>query len=98
MNQSDDVLGFSREARRGGRACGLCFDLLLALNEELLAEGVSGDPAELGRRNQAVLSGERPCPLQETCEKYQRALQRGARTVQGEPHQLEFWNLLGGNR
>lgn len=85
-----DVAGFSREARQGQDRGGLCFDLLMALDDELKAEEIINDPGELQRRYRAVVNGDRPCPLQESCEKYRRALARGARVAAGQPRQLQL--------
>lgn len=92
MNILDrDVAGLSREARQGGQDRGrICFDLLVALDDEMKAEGITGNPGELQRRNWAVLRGERPCPLQDRCEKYHRALVRGAQVVRCRPYQLRL--------
>ena len=91
MDPADDVLGFSHEARAGtdhGR--GLCLDLLLALNDELLAQDIVGRPAELERSYAAVISGRRYCPLQGNCPRYQRAQQVGKRFINQAPRQLRL--------
>ena len=60
-----DVLGFSREAR--GFGAGVCLAALLALSEEMAAEGIAGDPAELSRRYAQIRSFARACPAATTC-------------------------------
>lgn len=51
----DDPLGLSHEARAGpGR--GLCLDLLMALNDELLAQGITGRPVGCGGEGGSVES------------------------------------------
>lgn len=92
MDPADDVLGLSREARAGtdhGR--GLCLDLLLALNDSLLAQGIVGRPVELQRRYGAVMAGRSPCPLQPDCPRYQRAVNAGKRIIGQQPRQLRLW-------
>ncbi|MBU0492804.1 MAG: hypothetical protein KKA73_16490 [Chloroflexi bacterium] len=86
-----DIMGFSTEARGGDSPRGLCLDLLVALDDELQAEGITGQPEELGRRNQAVLSGLRPCPRQAICERYHRAVARGGQPISRLPVQLSIW-------
>lgn len=91
MDPADDVLGLSHEARAGtehGR--GLCLDLLLALNDDLVAAGIVGQPAELQRRYAAVMAGRRHCPLQDDCPRYRRAEQAGKRFIDQAPRQLKL--------
>ncbi len=60
-----DVLGFSREAR--GFGAGVCLAAMLALSEEMAAEGITGDPAELSRRYAQIRSFARSCPATASC-------------------------------
>ena len=61
MGPADDILGLSHEARAGAvHGHGLCPDLLLALNDELLAQDIVGRPAELERSYAAVMAGFEP--------------------------------------
>ncbi len=60
-----DVLGFSREAR--GFGAGVCLAAMLALSEEMAAEGITGDPAELSRRYAQIRTFGRACPAAGTC-------------------------------
>ena len=86
----DDPLGLAHEARPGpGR--GLCLDLLLALNDELLAQGITGRPAELQRQYGVVMAGRRPCPLQGECQRYRRAAEQGKRFAGQGVRQLRLW-------
>jgi len=92
MDPADDILGLSHEARAGtehGR--GLCLDLLLALNDELLAQGVMERPVELQRRYDAVMAGRRHCPLQDDCPRYRRAKQAGKRFIDQAARQLRLF-------
>lgn len=88
----EDTLGLSHEARAGtdhGR--GLCLDLLLALNDDLVAAGIMGQPVELQRRYGAVMAGRQPCPLRSTCRRYRRATELGKRIRGQSPRQLPLW-------
>jgi len=60
-----DVLGFSREAR--GFGAGVCLAAMLALSEEMTAEGIAGDPAELSRRYAQIRTFARACPAAGAC-------------------------------
>jgi hypothetical protein len=85
----NDVMGFSREARAGdGGKKPVCLDLMVALADEMEAEGSTGGLMDLRARYYAVLNGERLCPLAATCGRLRRALERGARLVNSEPIQL----------
>jgi hypothetical protein len=89
--RADDVLGLSVEAVAGqgdeGKSAStrFCRAMSDALLTEIEAEGFAGDiqqkTLELWRREQAVLSGKRACPLQDTCERRRRALERGGRPL-----------------
>jgi hypothetical protein len=87
----DDVLGFSHEARAGdGGKKPVCLDLMVALVDEMEAEGNTGGLMDLRARYYAVLNGERLCPLAASCGRLRRALERGARLVSPGPIQLMF--------
>jgi len=85
-----DIMGFSAEARAGGRSDRpLCLDLLAALADEMEAEGITGQPGELRRRYWlTIASGS--CPLQATCERRRRAIERGGRPISRLPVQLRL--------
>ena len=86
----DDPLGLAHAAHAGpGR--GLCLDLLIALNDNLLAQGITGRPAELQRRYGVVMAGRRPCPRQGECQRHKRAAEQGKRFVGQGVRQLRLW-------
>jgi len=68
--QKDDTLGLAvyREQTRG-----LCLDLMVALSDEMIEEGITESPKELQRRYNAVLASLQPCPLQASCKRYHNA-------------------------
>ncbi len=87
MDPAEDILGLSHEAR-GGSNRGLCLALVIALNDQLVAQGIVGRPAELQRRYGAVMAGRRVCPLRGSCRRYQGAADAGKRFVGEGPRQL----------
>ncbi len=85
MDTSGDALGFAHDAEgSGGR---LCIAMLEALSDQMAAEGITGDPAELQRRSRQVLAGQRPCPLLGTCPRSPKPEQK---TIWQQPIQYKF--------
>lgn len=80
MQESDEVLGFSFEARRGDNSS-LCLALLVAISDEVQAEGHLGKGGipELRKRYIDVIEARRACPLAGTCKRMRRALSKGAK-------------------
>jgi len=100
MSVNGDVLGFSREAR-GSRTKldryqrGPCLTLMIHLYDEAKAEGRHYDEAD-HRLHTDVMAGRMPCPLQDTCEAYKRAVERGGKPLRSIPRQLSFdWRYHG---
>jgi hypothetical protein len=98
----DEVLGFSHEARvrfgdaksPGGGRGSWCLGMMMALSDEMEAEGCAGDVDEriheLRRRCNEVAGGGRPCPLAGACDRYRRAIARGGKPIHKGPVQLGF--------
>jgi hypothetical protein len=97
----DEVLGFSREARvrlgdakspGGGGRGGWCLGMMVALTDEMEAEGFAGNvderTQESRRRCTEVAGGDRPCPLAGACDRYRRAIARGGNPIHKGPVQL----------
>ena len=64
---------------------------LLARNDELLAQGIAGRPAELQRHYSEVIGSRRACPLQGECQRHRRAAEQGKRFVGQGARQLRLW-------
>jgi hypothetical protein len=64
----------------------LCLDLMSALSDQMMQEGLVNRPAELLRRYQ-VIARTWHCPLATACPR-RRALESGVRP---RPIQLSFW-------
>jgi len=73
LRAENDVLGLAVYRERNG----LCLDLLIALSDQMEAEGITENPGELGRRYDAVIAGLRPCPLQANCKRYHDSIANG---------------------
>ena len=73
MQPKDDVLGLAVHQERNG----LCLDLLIALSDQMEAEGITENPGELSRRYDAVIAGLRPCPLQANCKRCHDSIRSG---------------------
>jgi hypothetical protein len=88
----DEVLGFSHEARWGSGRGSWCLGMMMALSDEMEAEGCAGDVDEriheLRRRCAGVAGGGRPCPLASACDRYRRAIARGGNPIHKGPVQL----------
>jgi len=67
MSAAGDVMGFAHDAE--GSSGRICIAMLEALSDQMAAEGITGDPAELQRRSRQVFAGQRACPLLNTCKK-----------------------------
>ena len=63
----------------------------MALNDELLTQGIAGRPAELQRQYGVVMAGRRACPLQRECRRYKRAVVQGKRFAGQGVRQLRLW-------
>lgn len=72
-----DVFGFARDAEENSsrrnrldRYTPFCLNLLIALSDQLAAEGHTGEESipELQRRKRAVFAGLCKCPIWDTCQ------------------------------
>ena len=73
-----DVMGFAIDHRE--RTSEFCHEMMMAISEEMRAEGLvgSGTIPEFRKRCVEVMSRRRDCPGAATCRKYRRSvLERG---------------------
>lgn len=95
MGVKEDIFGFSVEAR-----CGLdryqrgpCLKLMIHLYDAAQTTGRHYDDSD-HQVHTDVMAGKIPCPLQDTCQAYARAIERGGTPLHLKPTQLSFANLM----
>ena len=98
---TNDLFGFSREARQGATLDryqrGPCLKLMIYLYDEAQAAGRHYDDTD-HQLHTDVMAAKIPCPLQPKCARYQTAIQHGGTPLHLIPHQLTFADYQASGR